>query len=103
MLYSDYVLTALFVLSFFCSLTINKFRSYRSFSTDIPEDEDGVAIVKAMIALEVSLNLDLLPEGVETSEQRNFLMDHGCINIQGHYYSHPMPPEEIYETLLKNR
>jgi EAL domain-containing protein (putative c-di-GMP-specific phosphodiesterase class I) len=90
-------------LSLLKRLPINRLKIDRSFIKDIPEDEEDVAIVKAIIALAGSLKLDLIAEGVETSEQRNFLMDHGCINIQGHYYSHPMPPEEIYETLLKNR
>lgn len=90
-------------LSLLKRLPINRLKIDRSFVKDIPEDEEDVAIVKAIIALAMSLKLDLIAEGVETSEQRDFLIDHGCINIQGHYYSHPMPAEEIYETLLKNR
>jgi len=84
-------------------LPIHRLKIDRSFIRDIPEDEEDVAIVKAIIALAGSLKLDLIAEGVETSEQRDFLIDNGCINIQGHYYSHPMPAEEMTEMLLKKR
>jgi len=90
-------------LSFLKRLPINRLKIDRSFIQDIPEDEEDVAIVKAIIALAGSLKLDLVAEGVETSEQRDFLIDNGCINIQGHYYSHPTPIEEIKEMLLKNK
>ena len=89
-------------LSLLKRLPINRLKIDRSFIKDIPEDEEDVAIIKAIIALAGSLKLDLIAEGVETSEQRDFLLDHGCINIQGHYYSHPIPAEEMHEVLLKN-
>jgi EAL domain-containing protein (putative c-di-GMP-specific phosphodiesterase class I) len=81
-------------------LPINRLKIDRSFVKDIPGDEEDVAIVKAIIALAGNLKLDLIAEGVETSEQRDFLIDHGCINIQGHYYSHPMTKEEMHTMLL---
>ena len=84
-------------------LPIHRLKIDRSFVKDIPKDEEDVAIVKAIIALAGSLNLDLIAEGVETLEQRDFLVDNGCINIQGHYYSHPMSAEELKEMLLKNK
>ena len=87
-------------LSLLKRLPINRLKIDRSFVKDIPEDEEDVAIIKAIIALAGSLKLDLIAEGVETSEQRDFLIDHGCINIQGHYYSHPMTKEEMHTMLL---
>ena len=84
-------------------LPIHRLKIDRSFIRDIPEDEEDVAIVKAIIALAGSLKLDLIAEGVETSEQIDFLIDNGCINIQGHYYSHSMSAEEMTEILLKKR
>ncbi len=88
-------------LSLLKRLPINRLKIDRSFVKDIPDDEEDIAIVKAIIALAESLKLDLIAEGVETSEQRDFLLDHGCINIQGHYYSHPMSKEDMHTTLLK--
>ncbi|MEN8728077.1 MAG: EAL domain-containing protein [Sulfurovum sp.] len=87
-------------LSLLKRLPINRLKIDRSFVKDIPEDEEDVAIVKAIIALAGSLKLDLIAEGVETSEQKDFLIDHGCVNIQGHYFSHPVPKEEMHTMLL---
>jgi EAL domain-containing protein (putative c-di-GMP-specific phosphodiesterase class I) len=81
-------------------LPINRLKIDRSFVTDIPTDEEDVAIVEAIIALAGSLNLDLIAEGVETSEQKEFLVKNGCINIQGHYYSQPVPADKMKEILL---
>jgi diguanylate cyclase (GGDEF)-like protein/PAS domain S-box-containing protein len=90
-------------LSLLKRLPINRLKIDRSFVKDIPEDEEDVAIVKAIIALAKNLKLDLIAEGVETSEQRDFLIDHGCINIQGHYFSHPVPKEEMHTILLNHK
>ena len=90
-------------LSYLKRLPINRLKIDQSFISDIPEDEDDVAIVKAIIALAKSLKLDIVAEGVETSEQKDFLIDNGCVNIQGYYYSHPMPAEEMEAMLLKKR
>ena len=89
-------------LSLLKRMPINRLKIDRSFVKDIPRDEEDVAIVKAVIALAGSLNLDLIAEGVETSEQKEFLIENGCINIQGHYYSRPVPAEKMKEILLKH-
>ena len=90
-------------LSLLKRLPINRLKIDRSFIKDISRDEEDMAIVKAIIALAGSLKLDLIAEGVETSEQREFLIDNGCINIQGHYYNRPMPVEETEKILLKHK
>jgi len=82
-------------------LPINRLKIDRSFIRDIPSDEEDVAIIQAIIALAGSLKLDLIAEGVETIEQRDFLLDNGCINIQGYYYSPPVSAEDMHEILLK--
>ncbi|MEA3433266.1 MAG: EAL domain-containing protein [Campylobacterota bacterium] len=89
-------------LSLLKRLPINRLKIDQSFIQDIPNDEEDVAIVRAIIALAGSLKLDLIAEGVETSEQRDFLLNNGCINIQGFYYSPPLPAEEMKKILLKN-
>jgi EAL domain-containing protein (putative c-di-GMP-specific phosphodiesterase class I) len=90
-------------LSLLKRLPINRLKIDRSFVKDIPNDEEDVAIVKAIIALAKSLKLDLIAEGVETSAQKDFLMDHGCMNIQGHYYTHPLSAEEMHALLLEQK
>jgi diguanylate cyclase (GGDEF)-like protein len=56
----------------------------------------------AIIALAQSLNLDIVAEGVETSEQERFLIDQNCTLAQGNYYSRAIPVSE-FEDLYKNR
>lgn len=83
-------------------LPINRLKIDRSFVKNVPNDEEDVAIIKSIIALAESLNLDLIAEGVETREQIDFLVENGCINIQGHYYSQPIPAQKMKQALLKN-
>ncbi len=82
-------------LSYLKRFPINKLKIDQSFIRDIPHNDEDVAIVKAIIALAQSLNLDLLAEGVETMVQKEFLLANGCKNIQGYYYARPMPAEEM--------
>ncbi len=89
-------------LSLLKRLPINRLKIDRSFIKDIPNDEEDVAIVQAILALAGSLKLDLIAEGVETLAQRDFLTNSGCINIQGNYYSPPVPTKEMKKILLKN-
>jgi len=90
-------------LSFLKQLPINRLKIDQSFIQDIADDEDDRVIIKAIIALGKSLKLDLIAEGVETSEQRDFLVENGCNNIQGHYYSNPIPAEEIQVKLVEHK
>lgn len=63
----------------------------RSFIQDIPGNAHNSAIAKAILALARSLNLGVIAEGVETLEQRQFLIDHGCDELQGFLISQPLP------------
>jgi EAL domain-containing protein (putative c-di-GMP-specific phosphodiesterase class I) len=86
-------------LSYLKKLPIDKLKIDQSFIRDIPGSEDDNAIVKAVIAISKSLNLDVIAEGVETREQRDFVLENGCSKIQGYYYSHPLPADEMQEML----
>jgi diguanylate cyclase (GGDEF)-like protein len=69
----------------------------RSFIQDIPENAHNAAIAKAILALARSLNLGVIAEGVETLQQRQFLIDHGCEEMQGYLISRPLPVEAFAE------
>nr|WP_321265818.1 EAL domain-containing protein [uncultured Sulfurimonas sp.] len=86
-------------LSYLKKLPIDKLKIDQSFIRDIPGDEDDDAIVKAVIAISKSLNLDVIAEGVETKEQEDFILENGCTKVQGYYYSKPLSAFEMQEML----
>ncbi|RZI54852.1 MAG: EAL domain-containing protein [Pseudomonas sp.] len=67
----------------------------RSFITEICKDEADAAIVKAVIFLAEKLHLQVIAEGVETTEQRDFLKVCGCQHVQGYLYGKPMAVPDL--------
>jgi EAL domain-containing protein (putative c-di-GMP-specific phosphodiesterase class I) len=74
----------------------------RSFIRDLPQDPEDKAITEAIIAMGKSLNLTVVAEGVETLEQQTFLHDHNCDEMQGFFFSKPIPSDQFAE-LLRQR
>jgi diguanylate cyclase (GGDEF)-like protein/PAS domain S-box-containing protein len=74
---------------------INCIKIDRSFIQDLPHDADNAAITRAIIAIADSLKLNVIAEGVENEEQMDFLREHKCTEIQGYYFSRPLPPQEF--------
>lgn len=80
-------------------LPIDTLKIDKSFITDIPHNEDAIVIVNTMIALAESLRLKVIAEGVESRAQKDFLLSHGCHNVQGYYYSKPLSSKEMRAVL----
>lgn len=73
----------------------------RSFIRDFHENRKGAEIVEAIISLAHRLNLSVTAEGVETEEQVRFLLEKGCDEMQGYYFSRPVPLEQLPNVLMK--
>ncbi|MFH2133940.1 MAG: EAL domain-containing protein [Pseudomonadota bacterium] len=90
-------------LSYLKRFKINKLKIDQSFVHDINEDEDDKAIVTAIINLASSLGMRTIAEGVETASQLAFLRLRGCDEVQGYYFSKPLPAEKFEEFVRQNR
>jgi diguanylate cyclase (GGDEF)-like protein/PAS domain S-box-containing protein len=87
-------------LSYLQRFPINRLKIDQSFVRDIVGNADSGAISVAIIMLGHSLGLKVIAEGVESIEQLDFLHSSGCNEIQGFYFSRPVPAEEM-RTLLE--
>ena len=90
-------------LAYLKHLPIQRLKLDRSFVKDIETDANDAAICTATIALGHSLGLELVAEGVETTEQQNFLASLNCDTLQGYLYSKPMPFEQTLAYLKAER
>ncbi len=74
---------------------VNMLKIDRSFVMELSESEHARKIVASVVQLAHTLGLEPLAEGVETEEQRRFLVEHGCRYGQGFLFSRPLPTEEL--------
>lgn len=80
-------------LSYLRGLPLDKIKIDKSFVQDVLVDEDDATIVRAIIQLGRSLNMEVIAEGVESAEQEAYVIAQGCNEGQGYYYSRPLSPE----------
>jgi EAL domain-containing protein (putative c-di-GMP-specific phosphodiesterase class I) len=89
-------------LAYLKHLPIQRLKLDRSFVKDIESDSNDAAICSATVALGHNLGLEMVAEGVETKEQRDFLATLGCDVLQGFLYSKPLPVDEVMIYLRQN-
>ncbi len=87
-------------LSYFRNLPINKLKIHKVFVKNLSHSEEDAAVAKAVIDLSKSLNLNVIAGGVETQEQKEFLLKNGCNDMQGYLYGKPMATDAM-ESMLK--
>lgn len=75
----------------------------RSFIADLPGDLDDASIAQAVITMGRALRLTVVAEGVESAAQLEFLAANGCDEIQGYFFSLPMPGRQCTEMLQQGR
>ncbi len=83
-------------------LPLDTLKIDRSFIRGIGRDGNDMALTNAIIAMARKLHLNVVAEGVETSEQAAFLREHGCLAGQGYFYGKPVAPD-ILEALLRRQ
>ena len=89
-------------LSFLKRLPLDQLKIDQSFIKDVHSDPNGAAIAKTIVALGKSLGLNVIAEGVETVEQREFLSNAGCHAYQGYLFSRPLALTEFEELARSN-
>lgn len=92
-------------LSYLKRFKVDKLKIDYSFVKDIGEggSSSGATIVKAIISLAHNLGFIVIAEGVEKKEQLDFLIEEGCDEVQGFYFSFPLPANKFQELLEGNK
>lgn len=90
-------------LSYLKRFPVDKLKLDQSFVRDIVHSADDLAIADAVIAVAHSLRLRLVAEGIERAAQLVLLADHGCDEMQGFYFSRPLPTEACAALLREGR
>ena len=88
-------------LAYLKRLPISKLKIDKSFVDNLPQDLEDSAIAKTIIDLCKSLKIDVIAEGVETEEQKNFLVKNSCNLVQGYFYARPLSSQKMTEYLNK--
>jgi EAL domain-containing protein (putative c-di-GMP-specific phosphodiesterase class I) len=89
-------------LSYLRQMPITTLKMDRSFISDVPGKSDACSIATAIIAVGQQLGITVVAEGVETAEQRDFLLQYNCDQAQGWLFYKALSPTRA-EKLLRGQ
>lgn len=90
-------------LSYLKRLPLHQLKIDQSFVHDVMNDSNAAAITGTLISLGRSLGLTVIAEGVETRQQRDFLLRQGCRVFQGYLFSRPLDPDAFESYLTRTQ
>ncbi len=90
-------------LSYLRNFPVDKLKIDQSFLSEISSSHYEQEIVKAILAVAHSLQLEVIAEGVETNEQLRFLKNHGCDQAQGYYLCRPVPVNRLTKLMREDK
>ncbi|HEX2568492.1 MAG TPA: EAL domain-containing protein [Polyangia bacterium] len=90
-------------LSYLSRLPLDHLKVDQSFVRRVYERPQNASIVAAIIQMAHSIGLSVIAEGVESTEELDFLVRQGCDEIQGYLFSKPLPLKDFETLLAENR
>ena len=90
-------------LSYIRKLPIDEIKIDRHFINDLSQYKNAEEMVKTILNIAKIFNLSVVAEGVETEEQKNFLIKHGCKVFQGFLYSEPVSKNNFEKLYMENK
>ncbi|MBZ9535266.1 EAL domain-containing protein [Cytobacillus oceanisediminis] len=84
-------------LTYLSQFNLDRIKIDRSFIMELPDNRNNGAIVESLISVAKNLDMIVTAEGVETEAQLKILNKWGCDEIQGYFFSKPLPAEELIE------
>jgi diguanylate cyclase (GGDEF)-like protein/PAS domain S-box-containing protein len=88
-------------LSYLKRLPLNQLKIDREFVKDVLVDANDAAIARMIVALGSSLELEVIAEGVETEQQRDYLKELGCRTYQGYLFGRPVPIDHFEHLVIR--
>jgi EAL domain-containing protein (putative c-di-GMP-specific phosphodiesterase class I) len=86
-------------LSYLRQLPLQCLKIDQSFTSSMLEDPNAEKLTQAIVAMGIALKMSIVAEGVETREQMNWLLAHGCHIGQGYFFSPPVPAEDVHQVI----
>ncbi len=84
------------------TLPIDKLKIDRSFIMELPQNQDDIILARMIIAMGKALSLEVIAEGIETEQQREFLVNEGCDLLQGFLLGKPMPASQLEQLMSQS-